>query len=517
MHITSTSIEGLLLIHLDVHADERGWFKENWQREKMVAAGLPDFRPVQNNISFNAQAGVTRGLHAEPWDKYVSLAQGRIFGAWCDLREGSATYGQVVTQELGPEMAVFVPRGVANGFQALEDNTAYSYLVTDHWSAQAQYTMVNLDMVDWPLEPTEISDKDKAHPPLSARPSMPPRKILVTGASGQLGQALKEVLDPQRAEFCTHAEFDITQPPQRQWGQYEAIINCAAYTNVDAAENDRAACWRINALGPAKLAAIAAENNLTLVQVSTDYVFSGSLPNPVGQSSLPTGQSSLPVGQQSSLPAGAEILAHGESEEPAPLNFYGASKAAGEAAAQVAPKHYVVRTSWVFGEGKNFVATMARLAHQGVSPQVVDDQWGRPTHAADLAAGIVHLLDSGAEYGVYHLSNSGPVAHWAQVAQEVFAAAGREPGAVQPVSSADYALAQAARQAAANPTAATPAASEPAASAGASSVPMPAPRPENSAFDLSKIISVGFSPRDWREAVREYVEGYMQSLDTPGN
>ena len=83
-----TPIPGVVLYDLPVHGDNRGWFKENWQREKMVALGLPDFRPVQNNISFNEKAGTTRGIHAEPWDKFISVATGRIFGAWVDLREG---------------------------------------------------------------------------------------------------------------------------------------------------------------------------------------------------------------------------------------------------------------------------------------------------------------------------------------------------------------------------------------------------------------------------------------------
>ncbi len=91
-----TPIPGFLRIDLTVHGDNRGWFKENWQREKMLALGLPDFGPVQNNISFNNEVGVTRGIHAEPWDKFVSVATGRVFGAWVDLREGPS-FGAVYT------------------------------------------------------------------------------------------------------------------------------------------------------------------------------------------------------------------------------------------------------------------------------------------------------------------------------------------------------------------------------------------------------------------------------------
>ena len=87
-----TPIPGLLVVRLELHEDARGWFKENWQREKMVALGLPDFGPVQNNMSFNAARGATRGVHTEPWDKFVSLASGRIFGAWVDMRQGD-TFG----------------------------------------------------------------------------------------------------------------------------------------------------------------------------------------------------------------------------------------------------------------------------------------------------------------------------------------------------------------------------------------------------------------------------------------
>jgi dTDP-4-dehydrorhamnose 3,5-epimerase len=152
-----------------VHGDNRGWFKENYQREKMVALGLPHFEVVQNNMSFNAEKGVTRGLHAEPWEKYISLANGRAFGAWVDLRKGDS-FGQVLTIELTPDKAFFVPRGVANGYQTLEENITYTYLVNEHWSPEAQYTFVNLFdpelQIDWPIKQDEAitSEKDNAHP-----------------------------------------------------------------------------------------------------------------------------------------------------------------------------------------------------------------------------------------------------------------------------------------------------------------------------------------------------------------
>ena len=145
--IEETPIPGFLRIDLTVHGDNRGWFKENWQREKMLALGLPDFGPVQNNISFNNEVGVTRGIHAEPWDKFVSVATGRVFGAWVDLREGPS-FGSVYTCEIDPSVAVFVPRGVGNAYQTLADETAN---------------------VPWPIALSDaiLSDKDKAHPRLA--------------------------------------------------------------------------------------------------------------------------------------------------------------------------------------------------------------------------------------------------------------------------------------------------------------------------------------------------------------
>ena len=171
--VTATSIPGLLHVELELHADERGWFKESYQRAKLEAAGLPHLEVVQNNVSYNAAVGVTRGIHAEPWDKYVSPAHGRVFAAIADLRPGD-TYGAVETFELGPGQGLYVPRGCGNSFCTLEPHTVYSYLMNAHWSPQAQYVLVNLFdptlAVPWPLprEQMIVSEKDAAHPMLEA-------------------------------------------------------------------------------------------------------------------------------------------------------------------------------------------------------------------------------------------------------------------------------------------------------------------------------------------------------------
>ncbi|MCE7482846.1 bifunctional dTDP-4-dehydrorhamnose 3,5-epimerase family protein/NAD(P)-dependent oxidoreductase [Microbacterium profundi] len=457
-----TPIPGLVVIELPVHGDSRGWFKENWQREKMTALGLDDFGPVQNNISFNDAVGTTRGIHAEPWDKFISVATGRIFGAWVDLREGP-TFGTVFTTEIDPSRAIFVPRGVGNSYQTLTPDTAYAYLVNDHWSPDAEYANLNLAdetvAIKWPipLSEVEISDKDKAHPRLADVSSIPPRKTLVLGAGGQLGLALRARLgDAAHIDYATRADLDVTAPDiaqTRRWREYGTIINAAAYTAVDAAETaaGRTAAWQANAVAVTALARIAHENGITLVHVSSDYVFDGTA-------------------------AGA----YAEDAAFAPLGVYGQSKAAGDLAARTASRHYIVRTSWVIGEGRNFVRTMASLAERGIDPSVVSDQIGRLSFTDDIADAIVHLLETHAAYGTYNVTSAGTGQSWADIAREVFRLTGNDPARVNDVTTATYF---------ANAT--TPV----------------SPRPLNSVLELTKITATGFTPRDGGDALAAYLGG----------
>lgn len=454
--VTPTEIPGLLLVDLDVRGDNRGWFKENWQRRKMVDLGLPDFGPVQNNVSFNTTAGATRGIHAEPWDKLVSIATGRIFGAWVDLRPGDG-FGRCVTHELGPDQAVYVPRGVGNAFQTLVDGTAYSYLVNDHWSAAARdsYTFLNLAdetvAIAWPipLESAELSAADLAHPRLAeVRPMAPPR-TLVIGAAGQLGQAL--VAAWPEATGVGRDVIDLADPVSVgafDFGPYGVVVNAAAHTQVDAAETPagRRAAWAVNATGVAALAAAAREHRFTLVHVSTDYVFDGT----------------------------AEV--HDEAEPVSPLGVYGQSKAAGDAVVTTLPAHYLIRTSWVIGAGHNFVRTMAGLADRGVEPGVVDDQFGRLSFTDEIARAIDHLRSVGAPYGTYNVSNGGDPMSWADIARAVFAARGRAPEAVRGVTAAEYGAGKAL-----------------------------APRPRHSTLDLAKVTATGFRPVPAAHRLLEYL------------
>lgn len=475
-----TDIPGMLVFDLPVHGDSRGWFKENWQRAKQTGLGLPDLGPVQNNISFNAERGVTRGIHAEPWDKYISVATGSVFGAWVDLRPGES-FGEVYTCVIDPSKAIYVPRGVGNSFQALEDGTAYTYLVNAHWSAELKktYTFVNLADpelgIEWPipLSECELSGADRNHPMLKDAIPMAPRRTLVTGANGQLGRAVRKLAEERGIagsfDFGDRDEFDFSNPADYSkvdWTLYGTVINCGAYTAVDAAETPegRKAAWAANAQGPALLAKTCAEHGIALVHVSSDYVFDGTKEE------------------------------HDEDEPFSPLGVYGQTKAAGDIAVANCPRHYIVRSSWVIGEGKNFARTMAALSDRCADPDdalnqvtVVDDQFGRLTFTRDMAEGIFWLLgyrEGDAEpsepcgFGTYNLTNSGRVASWAEIAAKVFELKNGNAHAVIPVSTADY--------------------------YASTKGPISA-RPRYSALSLHAISDVGYTPKSWEHRIPEYL------------
>ncbi len=392
------------------------------------------------------------------------------FGAWVDLRPGES-FGQVFTTRLDPSKAIYVPRGVGNSFQALQDGTVYTYLVNAHWSLEQKktYTFVNLADpelgIEWPipLEESERSEADLHHPMLRDAKPMEPKRTLVTGCNGQLGRAVRAYAEAHGLrgfEYTDIDEFDFSDPTaydKYDWSLYGTIINAGAYTAVDKAETaeGRPVAWKANAQGPALLARVAKDHHITLVHVSSDYVFDGT----------------------------ADL--HSEDEAFAPLGVYGQTKAAGDIAVANAPEHYILRSSWVIGEGRNFVKTMMMLSDRVANPDdqleqvtVVDDQYGRLTFTKDMAEAIFHLLDSHAPYGTYNLTGSGAVRNWAQIASRVFELTNGNGEKVKPISTAEY---------------------------FANAKAPVSPRPEHSALDLSKIKAAGYTPADWEETLEAYV------------
>jgi dTDP-4-dehydrorhamnose 3,5-epimerase len=275
-------------------------------------------------------------------------------------------------------------------------------------------------------------------------------RVLVLGAGGQVGRALVAALPGVTA--LRHTDLDIADAAAApiDWSAFDTVVNAAAFTDVDGAETaeGRPAAWRANAAGPAALAAVCRRHGSTLVHLSTEYVFDGRAAAP-----------------------------YAEDAPVAPLSAYGASKAAGDLAVQAVERHYLVRPTWVVGDGRNFVRTMLALAEKGVEPTVVADQVGRPTFATDLAAAIVHLVANGAPYGSYHVTGGGEPASWADVARETFALAGRRDLRVADTTTAEY----------------------------FADKPHAARRPLNSVLDLSRAAAAGVELPDWRERLAEYV------------
>jgi dTDP-4-dehydrorhamnose 3,5-epimerase len=170
-----TDIPGLITFDVTSIGDSRGWFQEKYHKQKLIAEGLPEnFEAVQTNIAYNKDRGVARGFHAEPWDKYISVASGKIFVAYVDLRAGNS-FGKVVTLEVDNNKAVFIPKGVGNSYQTLTENIYYIYSVNDHWSADKYGTYPAVNMADpdlevaWPIamDQATVSERDRGLPNLS--------------------------------------------------------------------------------------------------------------------------------------------------------------------------------------------------------------------------------------------------------------------------------------------------------------------------------------------------------------
>ena len=277
--------------------------------------------------------------------------------------------------------------------------------------------------------------------------------FLIIGANGQLGTALRKQYP--KAKAMDVDKLDITDREAVQtfdWSNVDAILNSAAYTNVDGAETTegRVIAWKANAIGPRNLAEVAVQHNITLIHISTDYVFNGTEAN------------------------------HRENEFFSPLSVYGQSKAAGDIAVSLSPKHYILRTTWVIGEGKNFVRTMLDVGKKNISPTVVSDQIGRLTFTTELVKVIDHLLKTKPAFGTYNSTNSGKPMSWADITREIFRLA-KFNLQVADTSTAEY----------------------------FANKPGVAPRPLNSTMDLSKLGSTGFVSRDWLEDLKLYAESEL--------
>lgn len=276
-------------------------------------------------------------------------------------------------------------------------------------------------------------------------------EILIIGSKGQLGKALSAKYP--NARKVDSDELDITNNDALlgfDWSKVSIILNAAAYTNVDGAESEdgRKMAWKINAEAVKNLSAICIKYDIKIIHISTDYVFDGT--NAI----------------------------HEEIESFSPLGVYGQSKAAGDLVITLVPKHYVLRTSWVIGDGHNFVRTMLDLAKRNISPKVVSDQIGRLTFTSELVRAIDFLIANGSPFGIYNLSNEGKSVSWSEVARKIFEIGKFNEIKVQDISTREY----------------------------FKDKDDIAPRPLQSTLSLDKIHKLGFKSRNWEEDLIEYIK-----------
>lgn len=275
-------------------------------------------------------------------------------------------------------------------------------------------------------------------------------KIFITGANGQLGTALRTRYP--NARYTDISQLDITDRlsvDSYDWSGVEVIINAAAYTNVDGAEtpDGRVTCWNVNAIALKNISHIAQHHNMTVLHISTDYVFDGTQDK------------------------------HTEDEPFSPLSVYGASKAAGDLLVSLLDKHYILRTSWVIGEGKNFVRTMLDLGKQGINPTVVADQIGRLTFTSELVRAIDYMLIKQLAFGTYNVTNSGEPASWAEVTRKIYKLANLK-NKVSDTTTTEY----------------------------YHDKDVVAPRPLKSTLSLEKLHATGFTSVDWHVDLENYIK-----------
>ncbi|WP_027108680.1 dTDP-4-dehydrorhamnose reductase [Lacticigenium naphthae] len=273
-------------------------------------------------------------------------------------------------------------------------------------------------------------------------------KIMITGANGQLGQELQQLLDEMELEYfgCDSDEMDITDSSKVSAVFNEVqptiVFHCAAYTAVDNAEDDgKELNYKVNVLGTENIAKACKKRQAKMVYISTDYVFNGKNEN--------------------------EYLT---SDTPDPINEYGKAKLKGE---EMVQKHlsmyYIVRTSWVFGQyGKNFVYTMLKLSETKSELAVINNQYGRPTWTRTLAEFMIYLIEKEVPYGIYHLSNDGECS-WYEFSKEILK---DKEITIDPVTSEEY--------------------------------PQKAQRPQHSILSLEKTKKTGFEIPTWQQALASF-------------
>ena len=401
-----TGIEGLCIIEPTVFGDNRGFFLESYSKKEFENIGINE-EFVQDNHS-KSKKGVLRGLHFQTkhsQGKLVRVIKGSVYDVAVDIRKGSKTYGQWYGIELSEEnkKMFYIPAGFAHGFLTLEDDTEFQYKCTDIYAPQYDSGIMYDDSdlnIDWKLEEYGIeeltlSEKDKKHQSFreytESYQSYQGDYILLTGANGQLGQDFQKLFDRLGVKYVAtdYQELDITNKEKvREYienSNFTVVINCAAYNDVDRAEDEIEKCYALNSYAVKNLTEICREKNIIFVTYSTDFVFDGE-----------------------------KEIPYTEEDIPNPLSVYSKSKLDGEKYSLEYEKTFLIRTSWVFGIGNNnFCKQVINWSKDRDTLKIVDDQVSSPTYSKDLAEFSWDLIQTD-KYGLYHFSNNGEASKYDQ-------------------------------------------------------------------------------------------------------
>ena len=469
-----TSLKDCYILEPDRFGDERGYFSPYFIDKNLEKLGFK--KVVQTNRSKSSK-GVLRGLHFQKnpkcQAKIVEVIKGSAVDVVVDLRVDSPTYGQYTTVKLTEDnnRQLFVPRGFAHGFIALEDNTIFQYLIDNDYAPKMEAGIIWNDKdinINWDkimkengIDKPILSDKDQIHPSLKDNPVKFKRescKYLITGYNGQLGYDLKRELlkrgvDKSNILATDIDDMDITNKKQVEdvvsRFKPDVIFHCAAWTAVDKAEDMEDRVRSINVDGTRNVVDASVKVGAKIVYLSTDYVFDGTKDG-----------------------------LYEPDDEVNPKSVYGKTKFEGEEEVRKNPNHFIARISWVFGiNGNNFIRTMLKLSENHDELNVVNDQIGSPTYTVDLSRLLVDLSQTD-NYGTYHVTNE-EYCSWADFAKYIFEI-NHKRVKVNEVSTEEYLNISGIKQ---------------------------AYRPRNSKLDKSKLDEIGIDRLpSWKDATKRYCD-----------
>ena len=409
-----TELKDCYIIEPDKFGDDRGYYSPFFAEKDNINNGLGNSMKgvVQGARSLSGK-GIVRGLHFQKdpmcQSKLVECLRGGVLDVVVDMRKDSPTYKKWISVELTPENGrqLLIPRGFAHGFVSLKDDTLFQYLVDNDYAPSHEDGILWNDPeigIDWQFEKYDIenpilSDKDKTREPnhINDTNFYTKKRYLITGVKGQLGYDVIRELNKRGIYDILALDVDYMDITNKRIvdkviNEYkpEVVFHCAAWTNVDGAEDNKEACYKVNVEGTNNITNACRNIGAKLIYISTDYVFDGD----------------------------KEGLY--EVDDPVnPKNIYGKTKVESENIVKNYEKSFIVRTSWVFGiNGKNFIRTMLRLAETHKEVNVVGDQFGSPTYTVDLAKLLVDMAGT-EKYGIYHANNSG-YCSWSEFASYIF-------------------------------------------------------------------------------------------------